>query len=354
MAEKKFLDLTGLQNYDEKLKTHVAEADTKVLNDAKSYADGLADNYDAAGTAATKVQELADGAVATNTASISKLNGDATVVGSVAKAVADAKALIDTDIAAVQSNVDALIPRVTAVESDVGDLDTLGTTAKTDLVAAINEVRNSVSAGGTAAAITIDTSTTTDGYLKSYTIKQGDNTIGTIDIPKDMVVESGSVVTISDLEATETLPVGTYIKLVLVNVAEPLYINVGTLVDIYIAKAEAAQVQIEINSVTREVSAYIVAGSIGATELASNAVTTAKIADANVTRAKLSIDVQGSLDKADSAEANANSYTDGKVAENKTLIDTNATNIASLESKVGDGFTEITVTEIDAMFVSTN
>ena len=45
-------------------------------------------------------------------------------------------------------------------------------------------------------------------------------------------------------------------------------------------------------------------------ELATNAVVTAKIADANVTKAKLSAEVQASLDKADVAEKNARDYAD--------------------------------------------
>lgn len=56
-TEKKYLDLTGLTAYDAKIKGYVdakdAELDAKVLKDAKDYADGLADNYDAAGSAAS-------------------------------------------------------------------------------------------------------------------------------------------------------------------------------------------------------------------------------------------------------------------------------------------------------------
>ena len=263
MAEemKKFLDHTGLTAYDEKIKKVISDGDADTLQNAKDYADGLADNYDAAGSATTAednakayTDELANGAVKTNTGNIAE------------------------------------------IKKDVGTLDNLDTTAKTDIVSAINEVRNSVSAGGTAAAVTMDTSIATEGALKSYTIKQGDNTVGVIDIPKDMVVESGEVVTNPAGQAE-----GTYIKLVLANVTEPLYINVGTLVDIYKAKASATQVQVAIDSSTREISATIVAGSIGTTELGTNAVTTEKIADANVTKSKLSNEVQTSLGKADAA-----------------------------------------------------
>lgn len=258
-TEKKYLGNEAL----EALVGHIKSEDAKVLDAAKEYAkeyaDGLADNYDAAGTAQTKVDELANGQVAANTAAI-------------------------------------------------GTMDNLETTDKESLVKAINEVRNSVSAGGTAAAVTMTKTTPEDGGLAAvYTIKQGENTVGTIDIPKDMVVESGEVVVNPDGQ-----PAGTYIKLVLANATNDIiYVNVGTLVDIYKAKEAATQVQIAIDSATREISATIVAGSITATELADNAVTTVKIADGNVTKAKLSSEVQGLLDKADVAEQNAKDYADG-------------------------------------------
>lgn len=281
------------------------------------------------------------GDIAINTGAIQVLNSDAETAGSVAKAVADAEDRVDVKLKTITDNM--------------GDVDNLDTQNKV-LVAAINEVRNAVSAGGTAAAITMTSDTTTEGALKSYTIKQGENVIGTIDIPKDMVVESGEVVT-----NPEGQDEGTYIKLVLANVAEPLYVNVGNLVDIYKAAAGAAQVQIAIDSATREISASIVAGSINTTELADNAVVTAKIADANVTKAKLSAAVQASLDKADAAATkaefdaevaraqaaeeqaltDAKAYTDEKVGAEKTRAEGVEagfeTRIAAVEAKFGDG-----------------
>lgn len=148
-----------------------------------------------------------------------------------------------------------------------------------------------------ASAVTISTETTTDGYAKSYTFSQNGATIATIDIPKDMVVSSGQVV-----EDPEGQPEGTYLELTLANATnDKVYINVGTLVDLYIAKADATQVQVAIDSATREISATIVAGGVGSTELAEGAVVTAKIGDAQVTKAKLDAGVQASLDSADSA-----------------------------------------------------
>lgn len=238
--------------------------------------------------------------------------------------------------------------------------------------------------------VTVDTTTTTSGYAKSYTFKQGTETIGTVDIPKDMVVSSGEVKTYT----AQTLPTGTgaptsagtYLVLTLSNdTHDKVYINVGTLVDIYKAKANATKIQISIDATTREISASVVAGSIGATELATNAVTTVKIADGNVSKAKLATAVQTSLGKADTAvqsvktgTANGTVSVDGTDVAVKGLgsaaytastayeksgavtalangqVATNKNDIASLKTKVatleGTTYTAISDKEINALF----
>jgi len=208
-------------------------------------------------------------------ATLTTLQGADTVDGSIAKMIKDASDIITAQI---------------------GDLTTLSTTTKSDLVSAMNELHDDIQTGETNSAVTIDTSTTTTGMSKSYTVKQGKTTVGVIDIPKDMVVSSAEVVTNPEGQAA-----GTYIKMVIANSEDVLYINVGTLVDIYTAETNATQVQLTIDQSSNTISAAIVAGSISATELASNAVTTVKIADKNVTKAKLAAAVQTSLDLADSA-----------------------------------------------------
>lgn len=214
--------------------------------------------------------------------------------------------------------ITAAVARITQNEADidnleaaVGTLASLKTSAKDNLVAAINEVLGKVDDAEEAGKVTINTDSTTSGMLKSYTVKQGDTTVGTIDIPKDMVVKSGEVVV--DPEGQTK---GTYIVLTLANATEDkVYVNVGSLVDIYTAAQSAAQVQLAINSTTREISATIVAGSIGTTELVDAAIVTAKIADNNVTKVKLSADVQASLDKADSSvQKVATGTTNGTIA----------------------------------------
>lgn len=202
-----------------------------------------------------------------------------------------------SDIANALASLTQIETDVENIEKAIGTLENLTTTEKGNLVGAINEVLAKVSDATKVAAITIEENTTDSVYAKVYTVKQGETTVGTINIPKDMVVSSGTVETNPDNDH-----LGTFIVLTLANAAEDkLYINVGSLVDIYTPQAGATQVQLAINTTTREISATIVAGSITATELAANAVTTVKIADGNVTLAKLAANVQTSLGLADSA-----------------------------------------------------
>lgn len=256
--------------------------------------------------------------IATNEGDIVKLKEDlAALIGGdtgsisdmISEAVEGLKDELTPDIEANTSAISAINNETTGIlatakkyaddqdKAIVGDLSTLTTDSKDTVVAAINEVDAHIDTLTTDSVVTITTDTTTEGMAKTYTVKQGTTKIGTIDIPKDMVVESGKVVVNPEGQAE-----GTYIELTLANKdSDKLYINVGTLVDIYTAVQNATQVQLAIDSATREISATIVAGSITETELAANAVTTAKIKDGNVTLAKLATSVQTSLGKADSA-----------------------------------------------------
>lgn len=123
MAQNKYVDLTGLTHYDSKIKTYIDEKDSTSLASAKSYADSLADNYDAAGVAETKVNALANGQVKTNTEAIAKLNGDAMTDGSVAKSIADAKTEIEADISAVESKATAAQSSADTAQADVDALE---------------------------------------------------------------------------------------------------------------------------------------------------------------------------------------------------------------------------------------
>lgn len=123
-------------------------------------------------------------------------------------------------------------------------------------------------------SITIDSSEagTQQGYLKSYHIAQNGVEVGIINIPKDLVVTSGSCVagTWSGSTFTESSSgTGHAIKLVIANQADPVYINVADLVDLYTAQQNATQVQVAISN-DNVISATIVNGSITTDSLDSS------------------------------------------------------------------------------------
>ena len=122
------------------------------------------------------------------------------------------------------------------------------------------------------------TESTPSGYAKAYTLKQNGTSIGTINIPKDLVVESGTVETNPSGQ-----PKGTYLVLTIANkTSDKIYINVGSLIE-YVTSGSATSdsVQVVIDGTTHKVTAYI--------------------KDGTVTKAKLDSSVQSSLNKADSS-----------------------------------------------------
>lgn len=149
--------------------------------------------------------------------------------------------------------------------------------------------KNAIEQISDAFPVTITEATGSGDIAKVYTVKQGLNTIGTINIPKELVVTSGRVVagTWSDTSFTEsTSGTGKAIKLTIANQTAPIYINVKDLVDVYTAQQNAPQVQLSISE-SNVISATLVNGSVTTSILANGAVTTAKIAGGAVTNAKI-------------------------------------------------------------------
>lgn len=118
MPDNKYLDLQGLTTYDEKIKQKIATDDASILSQAKSYADGLGSNYDPAGTAQTKVEELADGQVATNADNIASLQSEkadkATSLAGYGIADAYTKSQTDSAISTAVANADHLKREIVA------------------------------------------------------------------------------------------------------------------------------------------------------------------------------------------------------------------------------------------------
>lgn len=129
-----------------------------------------------------------------------------------------------------------------------------------------------------AAEYTIEKAAESGEYAAVYALKKDGVQVGaSINIPKDMVVESGSVV-----ENPEGQAEGTYIKLVLQNVDEPLYINVGSLIE-YVTSGSAA-------------------GDMVVIAVSDDHKVTATITDGSITLAKLHTDIQTAIGKAHSHE----------------------------------------------------
>ena len=119
--------------------------------------------------------------------------------------------------------------------------------------------------------------TPNDGYLKTYQFTYGTGSTFEVDIPKDLVVESGEVITVTDEFPVSGLANGTYLKLTIVNQTNPIYIDVKDLCDVYTGKAVTDGVSIAISD-TNEISATL-AGKAVAEENLADALAT-KINDA--------------------------------------------------------------------------
>lgn len=120
--------------------------------------------------------------------------------------------------------------------------------------------------------------TASSGASASYQLTKDGTGIGAvIDIPRDMVVSSGAVVTNPVGQVA-----GTYIELTLANAAnDKLYINVGDLIE-YVTSGSSAGDMVVIN-------------------VDANHQVTATITDGTITKAKLASAVQTSLNLADTA-----------------------------------------------------
>ena len=86
--------------------------------------------------------------------------------------------------------------------------------------------------------VTVTENGASGNTIKSYVLKQQGATIGTINIPKDLVVSSGSVVVgnwVNGVFTENASGTGKAVKLVIANQDDPIYINVQDLVDVYTA-----------------------------------------------------------------------------------------------------------------------
>ena len=151
---------------------------------------------------------------------------------------------------------------------------------------------------------------------KRYNIKQtATNLDVNIDIPKDMVVESGTVET--KAEAGAWGEAGTYLHLVLANATEDnIYINVGSLIE-YVTSGSKVGDQIVIDvSADHKVTATLTEGSVTLAQLHADVQTAIGKAHSHTNKAELDKIVTGDKAKWDAAEQKAHEH------GNKTILDT--------------------------------
>lgn len=190
------------------------------------------------------------------------IQGDVeTLKGEVGTLIEEVSAITE-DIENIESEVSALTETVSGLAADVetlmGDVDIEGSvdnkiasalteyatsadteeaiaTAKDEAVAAASAYTDEqVAAAISASDVTITVaSQATSGYLKTYVFTQGEEEIGKIDIPKDLVVTSGEIIIVDDEHPVAGLEPGKYLKLTIANQDEPVYINVADLCDVY-------------------------------------------------------------------------------------------------------------------------
>ena len=94
---------------------------------------------------------------------------------------------------------DMIQDAVDSIEAQIGNLEDLEELESTTIVDALNELKELIDALDekadqikTDSVVTIESAAGDDETVaKKYTVKQGGNTVGTINIPRDLVVESG-------------------------------------------------------------------------------------------------------------------------------------------------------------------
>lgn len=244
-----------------------------------------------------------------------------------------------------KTEIDAVDTKVTNLSSKVDDLVTAGGEPN---------VITSVKVNGTALSITdkavdvpvpgytIEKAADSGDYAAVYNLmKDGVAAGATINIPKDMVVQSGSVVTLDAAGATAAglTNAGTYIKLVLANATnDTLYIDVSGLIE-YVTSGSAASdmVVITIDESTHKVTAAITDGSITKAKLASEVT---DILD----------DVANKVDKVDGKGLSTNDYT----TEEKTKLAGISEGATKVEASTTDGAIKIDGVETKVVEVATD
>lgn len=301
-------------------------------------------------TALTGRVTTAEGDIDNLEGEIATLKGGVDEDGSVAKAIKDAIDALDLANTYAAKEHDHVAADITDLDDTIKGYD-YATKAEAQgyadaKVASVTAGDASVTIGGTATAPTVAAKISADAdnaitleddglkvvipdaaeysivkaensgeYAAIYNLTKDGSVVGaSINIPKDMVVKSGSVVTDPEGQAA-----GTYIELVLQNVDEPLYINVGSLIE-YVTSGSAADDMVVVAvSDDHKVTATITDGSITLGKLATDVQTAIGKAHVHENESVLNGITADDVEAWDAAEQNAKDYAD---AELKKVTDT--------------------------------
>lgn len=165
--------------------------------------------------------------------------------------------------------------------------------------------------------------TAANGDIATYHLtKDGVNEGVAINIPKDLVVSSGSVETFTSGALPDGVTeAGTYIKLTLANSTKPLYINVSKLIE-YVTggSGENDAIQVNVSSDTHKVTANVKNGSLTKQMLAAGVVASLDKADSAVQTVAAG-DTNGTI-KVDGNEVAVTGLKDAAFATVKSINDT--------------------------------
>ena len=207
---KKYVSLDKLSLYDEKIKAKIKADDDAVLASAKSYAEGLASNYDATGSAATAKSEAISEAKTYTDGQITALT---TGTGAV-KVNADAIAAIKDD-----ANVDSFADVVAelAKKQNVGDYATKAEAqgyadAKNDAIADAKAAGEAAQATANANAQAIDAINHVDTGILAQAKGHTNTEVGKVQTAVDTL--AGKV---------GTVPEGSTVMGIIANIQENAY-----------------------------------------------------------------------------------------------------------------------------------
>ena len=173
-------------------------------------------------------------------------------------------------IAELNKKVDSSSLAAVATSGAAADIiltDTGNFYTSTNVEGALQELGNAIESAG---AVSMTESTGSGNVLKIYTLSQNGSTIGTINIPKDLVAVSGAIVS-ADGEGTP----GTFLQLNITN-GDPIYINVASLIE-YNGVANSSE--IAFTDTNHQISGTIIAGSIAKNKLTTEVQSSLTLAD---------------------------------------------------------------------------